>query len=151
SRVVTMQSANVTSTPVQNVHAISTASDAVGYMLFNDHIATAEAALIDAVSTLKAANVSDLVLDLRYNGGGYLDIASELAYMIAGGARTAGQTFERLVFNAKHATQDPFTGLPLVPTPFLGTTQGFSVAPGQALPTLNLPRVFVLTGSGTCS
>ena len=37
-----------------------------------------------AINTLKAANVTDLVLDLRYNGGGYLDIASEVAYMIAG-------------------------------------------------------------------
>ena len=38
-----------------------------------------------------------------------------------------------------------------MPTPFHDETLGFSVAPGQALPTLNLSRVFVLTGSGTCS
>src|SRR5207302_10245882 len=30
-------------------------------------------------------------------------------------------------------------------------TQGFSLAPGQALPSLGLTRVFVLTGPGTCS
>ena len=40
--------------------------------------------------------MQDLVLDLRYNGGGYLAIASELAYMIAGPARTSGKTFERI-------------------------------------------------------
>jgi len=151
SHRVTMQSANVTSTPVQNVHTIATSSGTVGYLLFNDHIATAESGLVNAVNTLKAANVTDLVLDIRYNGGGYLDIASELAFMIAGSARTAGRTFEQLVYNAKHPTRDPFTGQPLVPTPFFQTAQGFSVAFGQALPTLNLPRVFVLTGSGTCS
>jgi carboxyl-terminal processing protease len=150
-RTVTMQSANVTSAPVQNVGTIPTSSGAVGYMLFNDHVATAESGLINAVNTLKAANITDLILDIRYNGGGYLAIASELAFMIAGSARTAGRTFEQLVFNAKHATRDPFTGQPLVPTPFLDSTQGFSVAPGHALPTLDLPRVFVLTGSGTCS
>ena len=39
---------------------------------------------MSAINTLKAAAVTDLVLDMRYNGGGYLDIAAELAYMIAG-------------------------------------------------------------------
>jgi C-terminal processing protease CtpA/Prc len=148
---VTLQSANIAETPVQNVATLSTSSGPVGYMLFNDHIATAESALIDAVNRLRAASVTDLVLDVRYNGGGYLDIASELAFMIAGSARTAGRTFEQLVFNAKHASVDPFTGQVLAPVPFHRTTQGFSVAGGQALPALDLPRVFVLTGSGTCS
>ena len=143
SRTVTMQSANVTSTPVQNVATIATSSGPVGYLLFNDHIATAESELIDAVNTLKAANVTDLMLDIRYNGGGYLDIAAELAFMIAGSTATAGRTFEQIVFNRKHAA--------LSPMPFPATTQGFSLASGQPLPALNLPRVFVLTGSGTCS
>ena len=35
-----------------------------------------------------AAGVNDLVLDLRYNGGGLVGISSQLAYMIAGPART---------------------------------------------------------------
>jgi hypothetical protein len=123
----------------------------VGYLLFTDHIATAESALIDAVNTLKAAGITDLVLDIRYNGGGFIDIASELAFMIAGSGPTAGKTFERLVFNAKHPSFDPFTGEALVPIPFHATTQGFSGSSGVALPTLNLSRVFVLTGTGTCS
>ena len=120
-------------------------------MLFNDHIATAEQELIDAVNQLNTAGISDLVLDIRYNGGGFLDIASELAYMIAGNARTAGKTFESTVFNSKHPTTDPVTGDPLTPVPFHSTAGGFSTPSGTALPQLNLPRVFVLTGSGTCS
>ena len=128
---------------MQNVRTISTSSGLVGYMLFNDHIATAEAELVDAVSSLKAANITDLVLDIRYNGGGYIAIASELAFMIAGNSRTAGLAFERIVFNNKHAA--------FAPIPFLATTEGFSVSSGQSLPALNLARVFVLTGSGTCS
>ena len=86
-----MTSVDVTSTPVQNVDTVTTASGKVGYMLFNDHIATAEQELIDAVNQLKTAGISDLVLDIRYNGGGFLDIASELAYMIAGNARTTAR------------------------------------------------------------
>jgi carboxyl-terminal processing protease len=150
-RTITMVSANVTSTPVQSVTTIRSASGTVGYMLFNDHIATAEPLLVDAFTQLKAANVNDLVLDIRYNGGGYLDIASEVAYMIAGPAATSGRTFEKTVFNDKYPTKDPVTGQALTPVGFHATTQGFSGASGQALPTLNLSRVTVLTGSNTCS
>ena len=151
SRTFNMQSVNITSTPVQNVSTISTITGDVGYMLFNDHIATAEQGLIDAINQLQTANIDDLVIDLRYNGGGFLDIASELAFMIAGPVPTAGQTFERIVFNDKHPVTNPVTGQPLVPIPFHTTSQGFSAPSGQALPTLNLPRVFLLTGPNTCS
>ncbi len=151
TRSVTMTSVNVTSTPVQNVSTFATSSGTVGYMLFNDHLATAEQALINAIAQLDAVGVVDLILDIRYNGGGYLDIASEAAYMIAGPARTAGRTFELLTFNAKHPTTDPVTGRALAPQPFESTANGFSAPTGQPLPTLDLGRVFVLTGPNTCS
>lgn len=150
-RTFSMTSATITSVPVQNVTTIPTATGDVGYMLFNDHIATSEQGLVDAVAQLDAANVSDLVVDLRYNGGGFLDIASEFAYMIAGAGPTAGRTFELLQFNDQHPTTNPVTGVPITPIPFLTTGQGFSVAQGTALPTLDLARVFVLTGPNTCS
>ena len=150
-RTITMVSANVTSSPVQNVGTIRTAAGTVGYMLFNDHIATAEQALVTAFRQLADAKVNDLVLDVRYNGGGYLDIASEVAYMIAGPGLTTGRTFEKTVFSDKHTTRDPVTGQPLEPMPFHASAQGLSVPDGQALPTLNLSRVTVLAGSNTCS
>jgi len=146
----TLTTVNVTSTPVQNVKAIPSGSRLVGYMLFNDHIATAESQLVSAINQLDAQNVNELVLDIRYNGGGYLDLASELAYMI-GGSGTAGKTFEKLQFNDKHKTTDPVTGQPLDPIDFHSTAQGLTVTRGQPLPTLNLSRVYVLTGPDTCS
>lgn len=153
SRMISMTSANITSTPVQNVSVIDTPTGRVGYMLFNDHIATAEEGLIDAVDTLSAGQgIDDLVLDLRYNGGGFLAIAAQMAYMIAGDAQTSGRTFESLQFNDKHPVTNPVTGQAISPTPFYSTTLGFdNLPPGQPLPTLNLSRVFILTGPGTCS
>jgi carboxyl-terminal processing protease len=145
-------SANVTTTPVQAVHTItSPGGELVGYMLFNDHLATAESELVAAFTQLQQAGVHDLILDIRYNGGGYLDIASEVAYMIAGPTPTTGQTFELTQFNSKYPTVDPATGMTIAPVGFHTTTQGFSLDAGQALPTLNLQRVFVLTTSSTCS
>jgi hypothetical protein len=150
-RTFAMTSENVTSTPVQAVAKIPTATGDVGYMLFNDHLATAEQALIQAVITLNGGDgITDLVLDIRYNSGGYLVVASELAYMIAG-ARSVGKTFETLRFNSKHPNVNPVTGQPLTPMPFQTTAVGLSAPSGQPLPTFDLQRVFVLTGSMTCS
>ena len=157
SRDVTMTAANLTSEPVQNTQVLSTPTGDIGYMLFNDHIATAEQSLIDAVNLLNSFNnnqgIDDLVIDMRYNGGGFLAIASELAYMVAGATATAGRTFEEMQFNDKHPATNPITGQALSPTPFYNITLGppFNAVPGQALPTLNLPRVYVITGGGTCS
>ena len=150
-RDVTLVSANITLAPVRNVQVLPMATGPVGYMLFNDHIATAEAALVSAFTTLQNAQVKDLILDIRYNGGGYLDIASEVAYMIAGQTRTVGQTFELTQFNTKNPTIDPVTGKTIAPVGFHATSLGFSGPAGQALPTLNLSTVYVLTGPGTCS
>jgi C-terminal processing protease CtpA/Prc len=145
-RTVTLTSAAVTSTPVPISKGIDFNGGRVGYLLFNDHILTAEQPLIAAINQMRTANVNDLVLDLRYNGGGYLFLASEVAYMIAGSTRTSGQTFEKLQFNDKHPSIDPVTNQALTPMPFLNTSSG-----SQPLPTLSLPRVFVLTGGTTCS
>jgi C-terminal processing protease CtpA/Prc len=148
SRTISMTATEISEIPVQNVHTLPAPNDHVGYMLFNDHIATAEAELITAVSQLRAANggagIGDLVLDIRYNGGGYLDIASELAYMIAGPAATAGKVFDSVTFNDKQSAMN-------TPTLFHNTAQGFSTAQGTPLPHLDLPRVFVITTGNTCS
>jgi len=148
SRTVTLAAAALAPSTVQNVKTLPAPNQSVGYLQFNDHLATSEAQLVAAINQLKASAVTDLVLDMRYNGGGYLDIASELAYMIAGATPTSGKVFEQQTFNDKNPFQ--LTAAQTV-TPFHATTQGFSVASGQALPTLNLKRVYMLVGAGTCS
>ncbi|MEM9744273.1 MAG: S41 family peptidase [Pseudomonadota bacterium] len=147
---VTLVSANVVFPPVPIVDVLNRGADRVGYLVFNDHNEPSEAALIDAVSTLAAGGVNELVLDLRYNGGGLLAIANELAYMIAG-PTSEGRVFEELRFNDKYPTTDPVTGAVLVPARFEPQAVGFSVAAGTTLPTLTLTRLVVLVGAGTCS
>ena len=151
-RTVTLTSTTITSTPVQNVRTLESESgETVGYLLFNDHIATSEDLLIEAIDELSSAGATQLVLDLRYNGGGLLAIASQLAYMVAGDVPTSQQVFYNISFNDKHPDRDPVTGQTLTPIPFYKQTLGFSTATGQPLPSLNLQRVYILTGSGTCS
>lgn len=150
---VALISAVVTKHPVPNVSVINAGVNRrVGYILFNDHLASAEQPLIDAVQALKNAAVTDLVLDLRYNGGGYLYIASELAYMIAGGARTTGQVFEQLQYNDKRSAD---TNSADSRTPFYDTScildANYHCTNQAPLPTLNLTSVTVITSGSTCS
>lgn len=144
---IILTSASVVKTPVQNVKTIDTANGKVGYFLFNDHLKTAERGLYDAINTLSTQGISDLVLDVRYNGGGYLYIASELAFMIAGNNIKPGAFFEKTMFNDKHTTLGLF-GETITPTPFYS---GATPDIGGALPSLNLKRVFVITSGDTCS
>ena len=147
-RTVNLTSQTIVNTPVQSVKVIATPSGKTGYLLFNDHVATSEGQLIAAISQLKAAGITDLVIDVRYNGGGYLSIASQLAYMVATPATTTGTVFERLLFNSKN----PFGFTPAqASTPFYSVSRGLSTTSGQALPQLGLSRVTLLTGPGTCS
>jgi len=150
TRMVTLQSANVESASVQFARSFTASGVNVGYMLFNDHHATAEAALVAAVRQFQADGINELIIDIRYNGGGYVDISSELAYMIAGPTATNGKTFEKNRFNDKYPTTNPLTGETLS-MPFHSTTKGFSIPAGQPLPHLDLNRLFVLTGGQTCS
>jgi len=70
----------------------------VGYLFFRNFVRPSEAALNEAFAALKAAGVTELVLDLRYNGGGLVDIAVHLASLV-GGVRTSGQVLLNYVHN----------------------------------------------------
>lgn len=147
-RSVTLRSAQVTSSPVQNVKTFEGPNGrTVGYLQFNDHMRAAEPQLAQAIATLRNEGATELVVDLRYNGGGYVYIASQLAYMIAGEMNSRGKVFERAIFNDKIEARG--RGLP--PMPFFSTGSGNSMPTGLPLPSLDLRRVYVLTGSDTCS
>lgn len=131
----------ISTTPVRYAKVTATPTGNVGYLYFDDHISKAEPLLISAIQKLKADGAQDLVLDLRYNGGGLISIASRLAYML-GGSSTTGKTFDKLVYNDKRSVDNydfPFYN-------YASQDNG-----GAALPTLNLKRVYVLAGKGTAS
>lgn len=142
--------------PVLTTSVINTATGNVGYIMFNTFSPfSSEEEIILAMQDMQNAGVSDLVLDLRYNGGGLLAVASQVAYMIAGPSRTSGATFEQLVFNDDAGNINPVTGEINDPIPFynevLGFDLGSSLSVGASLPALNLNRVFILSTGRTCS
>ncbi|GGB78796.1 S41 family peptidase [Henriciella pelagia] len=152
TRTVTLSAANISRQPVIRTSVIPTATGDVGYIVFNTFSPfSSEKQIADAMQTLATAGVTDLVLDLRYNGGGLLAVASQLSYMIAGNSRTSNRTFELLRFNAAAGNINPVTGEVNSPIPFYRTGLGFSLTNGASLPTLDLGRVYILSTGSTCS
>ncbi len=104
----------------------------IGYLYlesFND----SQFETIDSLfASFKAAGVRDLVLDLRYNGGGLLDYARQLADLIAGN-NFPGEAFLHIIHNSRFRDRDD--------------TLVFE-AMGNSL---RLKRLVVLTSEDTCS
>lgn len=72
----------------------------VGYLAYSAFDLTSISKLIAVCKDFKAAGVRELVLDLRYNGGGYVLTENVLASMLAPQQAVAsGQVFEREVYN----------------------------------------------------
>ncbi len=73
----------------------------IAYLVFQTFIAPSIDELNNVFSYFKQENVSDLILDLRYNGGGQVQVASHLANLIAGNSAN-GKIFYKLQYNEMH-------------------------------------------------
>jgi carboxyl-terminal processing protease len=95
----------VTIPPVSSAKVLDTAAGPVGYLNFRAFVEPADPALNQAFADFRAAGVSELVVDLRYNSGGLLSIAEVLANLI-GGQVTQGQVLYALEYNANNAVRN---------------------------------------------
>ena len=104
----------------------------VGYLFFRNFVKPSVAALDQAFAALRDAGATELVLDLRYNGGGLVDVAVHLASLI-GGSRTSGQVLANYVHNDKNVRYNQ--------------TLRFE----NPTPALNLSRLVVITTRSSAS
>lgn len=118
------------------------------YLAYNSFATpVGEVQLADAFKGFAEAGVTDLVVDLRYNGGGFVHIAAQLGYMVAGQAQSSGKIFETLAFNDKRSARN-------TSVEFVNTVTGFfgnDARAGEPLTALDLRRVSVLASGSTCS
>lgn len=104
----------------------------VGYLHFRNFVSPSTAALDRAFAEFRARGVVDLVIDLRYNGGGLVDVAQHLGGLI-GGMRTNTKVFVEFRHNDKNS--------------YRNRTLRFNDPPAA----LELPRLVVITTRASAS
>ena len=93
----------VTIDPVPQSRIIAVAgTPGVGYLEFAQFISTADPALDTVFGQFRAAGVTDLIIDMRFNGGGLVSTA-ELLGDYLGGFVAQNLIFSRTIFNADRA------------------------------------------------
>ena len=128
---LTLTAAQYSLTPVPASATLTAGSAKVGYIVLKDFIVQAESELTTRLNAIKADGATDLVIDLRYNGGGRISTANHFASQVVG-ALQSGKVFTTLNYNSQHATAN----------------RSYLLGPSNA-PAFN--RVVVLTGLRTCS
>jgi hypothetical protein len=104
----------------------------VGYIFFRNFVGPSVSALDEVFAQLREAGARELVLDLRYNGGGLVSVAQQLASLI-GGERTESLVLGEYSFNDKNKD--------------LNRTLRFEGRPSA----LTLDRLIVITSRATAS
>ncbi len=113
----------------------------IGYLLYNSFVASFDEQLNDAFGEFKAADVDEVILDFRYNGGGRVSSAIQIASSIYG--TKTEELFLKARYNDKiQSTFDPGDG----ESNFVATT-----IDGSPINSLNLTKVHVITSSSTAS
>ena len=103
---VTVAKADYALTPVSSRYGAKVILDGakkVGYVNLRTFIDTADPALRSAFANFKSQGITEVIIDLRYNGGGLVSIAELFGDLLGGGR--AGQVFDYTTFRAEKAAQ----------------------------------------------
>ena len=154
---------NFQEVPIHNASIIEHGSKKIGYVMYNKFLGTVDSdgdgevdrdfnqELIDLFVYLRSQNLDELVLDLRYNGGGSVNTCTYLASLITG--QFTGTIFAKQIWNEKimafiedrNSNDDPSDDLNF-DNYFTDLTPD-----GNPLPSLGLGRLYILTSNRTAS
>lgn len=84
--------------PVIHSEVITSGAHRIGYLVYDSFDAAYDDELLAAVKKLKDGNITDMVLDLRNNGGGHVISSNMLSTCIAGAA-CQGKVYEYYRYN----------------------------------------------------
>jgi len=108
TRDLTVAKSDFALTPVSSRYGAKILDDGgrkVGYVNLRTFIDTADPALRTAFAQFKAAGVTQLIVDLRYNGGGLVSIA-QLMGDLMGANRAATDVFDYMVFRPEKSAEN---------------------------------------------
>jgi carboxyl-terminal processing protease len=142
-RVLRVQSADYPLTPVVTATTFDAVRDGapvkVGYLAYNQFVQYSSFDLYNAFAQFAAAGAGELILDLRYNGGGSVAVSRDLASMIAGD-RTGNLLYAYLRFNDKNRAMN-------ISVVFNRSVPGGTPFPMPA----GVPRLLVIGSAATAS
>jgi len=141
---ISLTKSELTENPVHTVITHDIDGHKIGYIFYNQFVRGFETELNNAFLQLANENVTDLVLDLRYNGGGAVSTAVNLSSMITG--QFDNQLFASEIFN--HKIQQLFDG-----DNSGDITVNFqnNINTGESINHLNLNKIYVLITGSTAS
>jgi len=108
TREITITKADYSLQPVSSRYGakiIDEGGRKIGYLNLRTFITTADSQLKTAFAQFRAAGVTDVIVDLRYNGGGLVDSAQLLGDLL-GRARFSSEVQNRTVFRPEKASQN---------------------------------------------
>jgi C-terminal processing protease CtpA/Prc len=108
TREITISKADYALQPVSSRYGAKVIDEGgrkVGYLNLRTFITTADSQLKTAFAQFRAAGVTDVIVDLRYNGGGLVDSAQLLGDLL-GRARFSSEVQNRTVFRPEKASQN---------------------------------------------
>ena len=117
----------------------------IGYLVYNQFVADKSLQLNQIFGDFKNEEIDDLIIDLRYNGGGSVVNCIELASMITG--QFSKQVFVQELWNSK--MKEALTidnGEEYFLNRFVSTLSN-----GEAINSLSLNRIYILTSSESAS
>ncbi len=138
---VTLTKSAYSENPIFYSNTYNVNTKKVGYLVYNGFFTNYENELNNAFGNLKNQNITDLVLDLRYNSGGSIATATRLASMITG--QFTNQIFSVQQWNRKIQPQiDP-----------QNTNEYFTtrIGNGNLINNLRLTKIYILTTKSTAS
>ena len=140
---VAMTAVEMYQDPILKDTVINKDGHRVGYLCYSDYTERSTAELIKVFTRFKTAGVTDVVLDLRYNGGGYVSTARALCSILA--PEAAMKKKERFLFklwNENYMSSWKSKGRNDELYETFVDTLGIN---------MNLNRLYILTGKGTAS
>ena len=142
-RSVSLTKTVLSENPILINKVITSDAHKIGYLMYNGFYGDYDAKLNEAFGVLKAAGVTDLVLDLRYNGGGSVLTATRLASMITGQFKS--EVFAKQQWNTKINSYFETNNPDRLFNYFTDKIESTSIN------SLNMTKVYILTASGTAS
>jgi carboxyl-terminal processing protease len=144
---ISLSKTEIQENPIAIAKVIEEGPKKIGYLMYNQFASSYDQDLNTAFNIFKSAAVDDLIIDLRYNGGGSTNTAGFLGSMVTG--QFPGQVYSKEVWNSKITnafSEDNFINN--FPTRIRKTDGNDNVVIDEAINSLNLQRVyFIVTGS----